>query len=331
MHIQVIGAGAIGMLVAGKLSLRGGVRTELVARTAAQREELERKGLTVYDGETEATAALEVSAFAEGAPSEGAGEPDWLLLAVKQKDIDEPLMRFVRGRMGGKTKLLCWQNGVGHAERLSRHVPASRIYLAVTTEGARKLSHAEVRHTGVGTTHIGPYAAEEDGEAGARDDEKKLIDALRSAGFACTLSKHIHTQVWNKLLINAVINPLTAILAVPNGRLPALAGGSELMRALYDEAVAALAAGGHPVADDAWEQLLEVCRLTARNRSSMLRDIEEGRATEIDWITGSLLALADSHGVAVPTHRTVYHMIKAMEHRNGCRSGPESGDLSSDD
>ncbi|WP_167858929.1 ketopantoate reductase family protein [Paenibacillus cymbidii] len=314
MFIQIVGGGSIGLLFAGKLAaVSDGLRCAIVARSREQRDALAQAGITVQGGGPAGLAAL--------TPEEAAAQadkPDWLLLAVKQGDIDAAFAALIGGMLGAQTRVLCLQNGIGHLERLSASVPPSRLYAATTTEGARRLSATEVRHTGSGVTLFGRAAAETpaaDGAPQAEEAEKKLVSALHSAGFDAAVSNPIHVILWNKLLVSAVINPLTAILGVTNGQLPQLPHAEELMRTLHAEASAVMRACGYEPAPDAWERLLDVCRRTADNRSSMLRDIEEGRATEIDWIVGELLREAEARGEAVPALRTIYRLVKALEAR----------------
>lgn len=187
------------------------------------------------------------------------------------------------------------------------------VFAAVTTEGALKPAGNEVVHTGVGATWIG--AVHSEGEGGMAQDEaqKKLAELLNLAGFDTFLSKDITSRVWQKLIMNSAINPLTAILQVHNGELLKRREALQLMRALYDEAAATAAKLGLAVDPDLWEQLLDVCRKTAGNRSSMLQDVLAGRTTEIDYITGGIIREAERAGLAVPSHHTVYLLVKAME------------------
>jgi 2-dehydropantoate 2-reductase len=110
-----------------------------------------------------------------------------------------------------------------------------------------------------------------------------------------------------------VINPLTAILQVTNGVLPELPAALTLMRTLYEEAKELADKLNITLAPDLWEQLLAVSRLTAHNRSSMLQDVQSRRRTELDSITGGLLAKAREAGVRLPAHETVYALVRSIE------------------
>lgn len=320
-RFTVIGAGALGTLFAVRLS-EAGYEVEVVVRRTERQAEIEAAGLRLIDavsGSKDQSARAVITAFPRVrlwggketfGGKDGSG-PHFILLALKQSAITRELGLELGRRMGPSAWIVCLQNGIGHLEMLAAHVPAERLLSAVTTEGAMISAAGEAVHTGRGMTWIG--AAGEESSEVSEIAQKNLVYWLELAGFSASMSKNISSRIWQKLLINAVINPLTALLRVPNGELLTLPGAGELMRALYEEGVALARALDIRLEPDLWEQLLEVCRRTANNRSSMLQDITAGRLTEIDAITGGLLREADRGGIALPTHLTVYRLIKAAE------------------
>ncbi|OGX68491.1 MAG: hypothetical protein A2189_06185 [Paenibacillus sp. RIFOXYA1_FULL_44_5] len=170
-------------------------------------------------------------------------------------------------------------------------------------------------HTGTGMTWIG-RAGEAAAERTVWSGEKaaaELTAELAAAGFPSSYTDDLRPKVWNKLLINAVINPLTAILNTENGKLLESFHTLQLMQALLAEGLEAAASEHIEIADDLWEQLESVCRKTSKNHSSMLQDIRAGRKTEIDWITGSLLAIANKNSLHTPTHQAIYRIVKGLE------------------
>jgi 2-dehydropantoate 2-reductase len=308
MNIRIIGAGAIGLLLASKLAEHGQV-VELMTRSESQAEELRVNGLirtneTVWVPEPSAVTSFEQE-------NESGFAADWIFLTVKQTAITEPLLKRLQAGLGSHTRVLCFQNGIGHVETIAEWLPPERIFVAVTTEGAKKRSGHEVEHTGKGTTTIGSAFAAN--RKAILSDEKKLADMLEEAGFAVIVSNQINNAVWNKLLINAVINPLTAVLRVTNGELLTSPHTLELMQALLQEGLSVAQANEIETAEDLWEQVVSVCRNTAANHSSMLQDMLSGRETEIEWINGSIIRMAIRHNLSVPVQQTLYRMVKAME------------------
>ncbi|MCI3921289.1 2-dehydropantoate 2-reductase [Paenibacillus sp. TRM 82003] len=307
LRIAVVGAGAIGLLFAGRLVAAGEARVTLLTRTREQAERIVGAGLCVteVDG-VEARVAVEGVALSDAPP---AAPVDWLFLTTKQTQLDDALLRDLAERVRGETRLLCFQNGIGHAERLTRGgIRTDRIAMAVTTVGARKDGPARVAFTGRGTTSIG-YANGAPADAALVE----IGRLLERAGFPVDLDGPIEAAVHRKLLINSIINPLTAILGVTNGELPASPPSLRLMRALYEEACAALQGGALRIEESLWEAALEVCRRTSANMSSMLQDVRAGRTTEIDWINGAIVRLAKAKGGRAPTHEAVSELVRAIE------------------
>jgi len=307
MHIMIIGAGSLGLLLAAKLS-ESSYRITVVTRSQDQAEAIKQNGL-VLDGTRVTSGNMSVECSAAGQAGSG-DDPDFIFLMVKQTAIDDKLLAYVNSRMAAKTILVCFQNGIGHEEKLSRAVGSGNLLLAVTTEAARKEGSNAVAHTGRGITYIG--AAEQDS---APDEALQILltDLLEKAGVRAEMSKNMVKRIWTKLLINAVINPLTAILRVQNGDLLLAPSTIALMRDLYDEAMLLAAAKQISLPEDLWDTIHQVCKATARNHSSMLQDIMQKRRTEIDSMNGSLLRMAEAMNIELPVHRTVFRLVKALE------------------
>lgn len=318
MNIWIVGAGSIGMLYAARTAEIPGTDVRLVARSVEQANRIAAEGLRYRRlGETRrvraAGAAFDDIFPADGSPGLWSADGcDWIWLAVKQRQLADEVIRRIALQAGERTKLLCFQNGIGHIEKLERHLPRRRLFLAITTEGARREDGNAVEHTGTGITRIG--SSEESGEGPSFDGETApVVSLLKKAGFHAETSNQMNELVWNKLLINAAVNPLTAILRVRNGELlddPYLLG---LMESVLKEGRAVSQAWGIRPADDLMEQLLTVCRSTARNHSSMLQDVMSGRPTEIDAVNGAIVEYGRRRMLETPVNRVLYGLVKALE------------------
>jgi 2-dehydropantoate 2-reductase len=241
----------------------------------------------------------------------------WIFLMTKQRDVEEAILlsagRLVKDmpeahKLPG---LVCFQNGYGHMERLENILPGWPLYAAVTTEGAKRIAMNEVAYAGAGTTWIGAVGQQPKWGTAAEQPEN-MIKMLQKAGFSVILSNDIDRRIHRKLLINSVINPLTALWSIRNGELLASEQRMQVMRLLLDEAIAVYEACGIPWEDDIWEQILEVCASTANNTSSMLKDVQSGVPTEVDWINGSITALAAKGGTHAASHELITGLIKGL-------------------
>jgi len=202
---------------------------------------------------------------------------------------------------------LTLQNGVGNREVLAEVLGDGRAVQGVTAHGATLLGPGRIRHAGKGPMHIA-FTPQNEGQV------REVAVALHEAGLEVHLLQDLDSLVWGKLVINVGINALTAILRVPNGRLVEVAPARQLMARAVREAVA-VAEGlgidlpyGDPVA-----RTEEVCRATARNRSSMLADVFRGSPTEIDVINAVIVREGERLGLETPVNSALVSLIGAIE------------------
>lgn len=316
MGIHIIGGGAIGLLFAAKLALAE-ARVMLWTRTEEQREVIRGEGLLLVNERGEEQLAHIDSEWLNGNRLSIQEEEDhrWILLAVKQTAIDDELMArlrllMVKARNGAS--VVCLQNGIGHLEKLAVALPGTPIYAAVTTDGAKREDGRKVRHTGTGELWISEKA--ENGFKNAEKSanaQKMLLLSLQKAGFHAFLSKDMNNRVYHKLLINAVINPLTAIFDVTNGQLPQHERRLKLMKALHNETYDILTSAGMERAENSWDAALDVCRRTSGNTSSMLADVRAGKLTEIEAINGAVSRLAAQLGLKSPLNDAMTALIES--------------------
>jgi 2-dehydropantoate 2-reductase len=140
-----------------------------------------------------------------------------------------------------------------------------------------------------------------------------FVSLLRAAGFDACATTEIEGVLWNKAVVNAAINPLTALWRVPNGDLLACEDRRALLATLAQEAASVAIARGVVIApQDIAARVEAVCHATAANRSSMLQDIERGRPTEIDSINGVIVAEGRRLGVPTPVNETVWRLVRGL-------------------
>ncbi len=197
---------------------------------------------------------------------------------------------------------LTLQNGLGNRETLTRDLGAGRVSLGVTTTGATLLAPGLVRTGGEGIISI------EQNQVLA-----PLEAALRSSNFNLQIVDDAQSLIWGKLVINAAINPLTALLRIPNGELLARPIIRKMMASLASE-TAEVAAAEHvnlPFSNPV-SAAEDVARKTAKNHSSMFQDVRRGAPTEIDAICGAVTKRAEFHGIDTPYNRTCWQLVRAL-------------------
>jgi 2-dehydropantoate 2-reductase len=196
---------------------------------------------------------------------------------------------------------LTLQNGMGNRELLAGTLSLPQVALGVTTTGATLLGPGLARAGGEGVLSV---------EAHSRLGT--LEAALTGAGFKVQVVNDADALVWGKLVINAAINPLTALLRVPNGELLRRPAAHKMMSMLAQETAAvAMAQRIHLPFKDAVKAAEEVARKTASNHSSMFQDIRRGAPTEIDAICGAITKAGEKLGVPTPVNRVCWHLTRA--------------------
>jgi len=295
VDILVFGAGAMGSFFGGLLSVRHDVT--LIGREdhmkAVRVHGLRMTGKTVRVMRPRSATRIPRDA-----------QPELVIIATKSYDTSDA-MRSLR-RFGSTAVFLTLQNGIDNANLIAR--TARRVIAGTTAHGVTYLGPGEIRHAGLGDTTIGAWTKVDESTV------VRLRDLLDEAGIRTRITADVRSELWAKLVVNAAINPLAALAGVPNGR---LVEDPALRRLLEDvareTAGVARAAGARVDAEDLVRRTRLVARRTATNRASMLQDLDSGRRTEIDAITGAVLREAEKAGVETPVNRVLFALVKARE------------------
>lgn len=296
MRFLIFGAGAIGSLLGGLLSRENDVT--IVGR-GAHVDAVNRRGLRI-------SGLTGLLAWPTAVTDVAPGDYDAIFVTTKAYDTAaavDALRAFWR-----RSTFVTLQNGLGNAEALAARV--DRVIAGATTHGVTFVAPGDVVHAGAGDTVVGSWKGVH------RTEAQRLADALTAAGIATTVADDVRRELWAKAVVNAAINPLTAVLRRPNGALVSHADLRSLVERIAREGAAEARAAGVVLDPEAIAgRAVQVAERTADNRSSMLQDVEQGRRTEIDAITGELLKVG---GVPLPYNRALYALVKGLE---GARGG----------
>ena len=291
--VVVLGAGAVGSLFGARLAAAGNA-VLLVGRPAHVRA-IREGGLTV-EGLDPGT--FHLSAATELAPGTPA---DAVLVTVKSFDLAVAASTLARAIPPTATALL--GNGLGIEVGAARALheggwkePEASVVRAVHTVPATLLGPGRVRASGTGEV-VFP-SPESAGRAGAA--VRTLVETFVGAGFRVRTTPTIELELWRKAAVNAAINPVTALRRVPNGALRDGPARQEAQLLLAEAVDVARAAGVDLSLETAVTDLDRVLAATAENRSSMLQDVERGRPTELDAISGEILRRGRAHGLKLP-------------------------------
>lgn len=305
MDVVVAGAGAMGCLYGGLLSLDGH-EVLLLDDWQEHVEAINRDGLILERADGVVTA----HPAAASTPPQDRGA-DLVLLFSKSYDTPhwaeraEPLVT-------ADTLLLSLQNGYGNAQVLADRFASDQVLLGVSYQAARILAPGRVLQSASGESVLGPL------RPGAHDRGKVVANVLDAAGLPARYEADVHATVWAKLLVNVGVNAVAALTRMSCGELVADPQAWTAIRTLTVEAVAVAEAEG--VRLDA-EQTVAHIRATLEaagrdSRPSTLQDIERGRRTEIDALNAAVVRLGEHHGVPTPANGLVTALLTALEARS---------------
>ena len=301
MQIGILGIGAIGQLLAQQLAAAG-LEPWLLPRanTPPLAEQGEKQVYTLELGDQ----SLQTSFLCLAQDSSKLKQLDLLLVTVKAYQVEaalEPLLP----KLHPDCRILLLHNGLGPHQSLAAKLNGRPLSLGTTSQGALKLSSNHIRQTGSGLTQIGDLIGAPMPEA----MKTALLNAIPGSQWSDTILE----ALWQKLAVNAVINPLTAIHRVNNGALAAHEFEGTIC-AILDELLQVAKQEGIALTFDALHaRVKEVIRLTAANYSSMYQDLKHGRKTEIDYINGYLQQCAEQYGLTLPINSELLAQIKALE------------------
>ena len=324
MKICIYGAGAVGGLIAAWLA-RSGEDVSIVAR-GAQLEAIRRNGLRVRDRATGTVESFRIRSESDPAKL---GPQDYVVVAVKGQSLTA-LCSNIGKLVGKETSLVTAMNGVpwwffdrlkfggGKARlesldpkgELARAMPTGRIvgcviHFATSTPEPGLVSHNMGKKLIIG-------------EPGGQNTRRtfELESALKKAGFETVASDFIEKDFWVKLLGNVSFNPVSALTLSTADRLIADPAVKDYMVGIMREVLAIGRAVGVD-ADIDPEARIDMARSLGKFKTSMLQDMEAGKALEIDGLLAGTLEIARKAGVRAPLTESLFGLIRVRAVSSG--------------
>lgn len=311
--ICIAGAGSIGCFVGGMLAVAGR-KVSLLARPRVI-EGIARNGLqlTSFEGGRWHLRAEQLAASADPAIMKDAGI---VIVAVKSGDTAEMAGHIAR-HAAEDAVIISLQNGIGNVAILKEALPGRRVL------GGMVPFNVVTRDDG--TVHRATSGA-----LVVEGDSDDIAARLAVAHLPVQSTQNIAGIQWGKLLVN-LSNALNALSDLPLHAQLQQRAWRLLLADQMAEGLAVLRASGiSPVAPTAmpiWLTphllrlpdglfgliLRRVMKIDINARSSMWEDLQRGRPTEIDYLQGVVVQLADQYRIATPLSRRVIDLVKAAE------------------
>lgn len=293
----IFGAGAIGSVFAVRLAERHPVavvaRGERLARIL--RDGIDVKGAT--EGVVRPPAAPVASELA-------GFRPDFVLVTVKAHATAAAARALAS--LGTGPIRVSLQNGLGNEEALA--AGGYPVVGAVSNSGATLLESGEVFHAGLGEVILSAF------QGAAEEAVTGLGACLSEAGFPVQQVPDIRKPLWDKTILNAALNPVSALLGLRTGQLLRDPGSEQLLRLLVREAVSVAVAEGISTSEaEVWASVERIAAATAGNKTSMLQDLERGVRTEVDAMNGVIVARGAKRGIETPWNQLMLRLIRRRE------------------
>jgi len=232
---------------------------------------------------------------------------DILLICVKSYQVKAVLTQFSK-HIHKKTLIILAHNGMGTLLDISESLLKKHIFLALlTTHGCTRPNTKHIIHTGIGTSDLGLLKGKL-----SHAQAKSLTSLFNKALPQTYWCNNIIEKQWEKLAINCVINPLTALHNITNGEINSIEF-KKLTQLLLTEVIKVAKTEQQNLSLNTLLMKVEqVAFATAKNCSSMRTDVLTKRLTEIDYINGYVHRLGVKHGIATPENTKLWHKIKSL-------------------
>lgn len=309
MNVIIIGCGAMGCLFASLLK-EAGQEVRLIDNNFERARKIKAEGITIMGIGGERKVKVDNIYFYEKDKEllEKGIKEDTLFLVFVKSYSTESAAQILKPLVKEDSIVLTLQNGIGNIEILNSILGENFILGGTTAHGATVIENGYVKHAGTGDTLIG----EQNGKITER--LLKIQDLFNSAKIKVTVTKNLKGILWSKLLINSVINPLTAIFKVKNGKLVENEYSYQLMKLILEEGDKIRKEEGIEIIyDNPFDKVKDVCIKTAENISSMLQDVLKKKRTEIDFINGAIVKSGKKLNIPTPVNELITSIIKAIE------------------
>jgi len=304
MKILILGAGAIGGYVGGRLHQTGADVTFLVR--PARGEAIARDGLVIKS--TKGDITQKVKTVLKG----GDGGPyDIVLLTSKAYDLDSAI-EAIAPAVGPETTIVPLLNGMRHIDVLAAKFGDAKVVGGLARVGVAMDPGGTIHHTS-------PFAGVSFGERDGKPPRAALVEldaAVKKSGVDGGLHKNIVQDLWDKWIMLCSLAATCCLMRGTSGDILEAGEGQAIVLETVEECHKVAAAAGHDPGDKGMEIVRSfLTRKGSMFAASMLHDLENGAMVEADHVVGDMIARAKKAGIATPNLRLAYAHLQVYLHR----------------
>lgn len=301
MRIAVIGCGAMGSIYAALLASAGN-EVSVIDTDTAHIEAIRQRGLRVYGASGDRT--VRVPAYRQPPAS----EVDLIVCAVKAGFVDEAACSM-SPMLGPGTVVLTIQNGLGSAEKIAKHVGGERVIVGIAQGFGASLSGPGcAHHNDMKAIRMGAYADLQPQRV------ERIAHLWAEAGFDAAAVDDIEAMQWEKLICNVAYSAPCAITGLTVGEVRDHRQAGIISRAAAREAFEVAKALGIAVRfDDPVREVRDFAARMPNAKPSVLLDLEAGRRSEIDVISGAIPLQAEKACRTAPVNAALTELVQTLE------------------
>jgi 2-dehydropantoate 2-reductase len=302
MKYAIVGTGGVGGYF-GAMLAKSGLEVCFVAR-GEHFEKMSTTGLTLrsVSGDFHLTNVNVVDCPSKLPPV------DVVLLCTKTYDLISVSRKLVN-TLGSDTIVVTTQNGIDNDSVVRQELPEAKVIPGLSYIISAKVGPGMIAQTAGPCTIIFGEPAKP-----ANEKLKRIESDMKRAGIRATASDDIVKELWTKLLWISVFAGMTSVCRCSIGEIANDEDSYQILTELLDEGIAVAKLQGFELEDKRREKILEKVRdyrhTGSSAKSSMLIDLEQGRATEVEAICGAIIRAADGHDISIPLSRLVYSAVK---------------------
>jgi len=304
--ITIIGNGALGLLFAAFFAAKN-IKVQIITRQKTSATKINKGGISLtnlsngvinYNDNIYAT-----TDYNQLNPS------DIVIILTKSYSTEETIKKNLKFLKKTKT-ILTLQNGLGNIEILESYLIDNNIIAGTTSIGATAIDSNKTKYCGKGMVDIANVNNNKDGN----DILKNLSELFVKCGVKCNIHNNWETVIWSKLYVNAIINPITALYKITNGEIIENPKFKKLAKQSSDEILKILKTKKIDIQlEKPFDKILEICKITSNNKSSMLQDILNNKQTEIEQITGEIIRIAKEAEIETPINSMLYEKLTMVK------------------
>ena len=301
MRIAILGAGAMGSWVGGRLA-QSGNDVQLLTTNNAHRTAINERGLVLRSGGDEQVVRVTAR------PPTAVAKPVELVIVLTKAYQSRAALNCIADALREPTNVLTLQNGLGNVECIAEHVSCKRIFAGVTMMPVDMIDAGVVESTGNGMTHIGAVY-----DAPATVTEH-IVQTFTAAAIDVELDPQIEARIWSKVAFNAGMNAIAALARATPSQIGATSGGQQLAHAVAREVALVATASGIPIDVASVVATIDfACIHHPKHKPSMLQDLLRGRRTEVDSLNGAVEQRGRALNLETPLNSTLATLVRIAE------------------